>query len=148
MLPEILGDFEGKIWIEFVENVCKVNVSIGFSEFTAEKKVELVSLAKNKKNAAAVGITGKIRSILEDVYLDENVRKMTNTIPDPYYSTVGCVDYTYLWSLDRYKEEINKDEDANEWDQLEKSVIAAVADDVIVGVKGRQADIIVIKKFA
>ena len=34
------------------------------------------------------------------------------------------------------------------WDELEKSVIAKIADDVIVGLKGKRVDIIVKKSFA
>ena len=41
-----------------------------------------------------------------------------------------------------------KEEQAEAWDELEKSVIASVADDVIVGVKGKQANITIVKKFA
>ena len=148
MLPEILGDFEGKIWIEFVEGVCKVRVSIDFVQFTADKKEELISLAKNKKNASAVGITGKIRSLLEDIFLDDETRKMMNSVPSSLYMTTGVSDYTYLWRLEDYKLQTKNDDKAEAWDELEKSVIAAIADDVIVGVKGKTADITVIKKFA
>ena len=42
----------------------------------------------------------------------------------------------------------NAPEEEKEWDELEKSIIASIADDVIVGVKGSQADIIIVKKFA
>ena len=42
---------------------------------------------------------------------------------------------------------MKKDEKSDEWDELEKSVIASTADDVIVGVKGKRADIVIIKKF-
>ena len=43
---------------------------------------------------------------------------------------------------------MKKEEQTEAWDELEKSVIASAADDVIVGVKGRKADIIIVKKFA
>ena len=58
------------------------------------------------------------------------------------------VDYSYLWTLARYRNSVNKDEHVEDWDELEKSVIASVADGVIVGVKGKQADIVIVKKFA
>ena len=58
------------------------------------------------------------------------------------------VDCYYLWSLEQYRNSVKKEEQAEAWDELEKSVIASVADDVIVGVKGKRADIIVVKKFA
>ena len=61
---------------------------------------------------------------------------------------VDTIDYAYLWSLDQYRETISKEERAADWDELEKSVIASVADDVTVGVTGKRADITIIKKFA
>jgi hypothetical protein len=39
-------------------------------------------------------------------------------------------------------------EDVADWDELEKSIIANLADDVIVGVKGRKANFIIVKKFS
>jgi hypothetical protein len=61
---------------------------------------------------------------------------------------VDSADYNYYWSLEQYKQEVEKEKQTDAWDELEKSVIASVADDVIVGVKGKKADIIVVKKFA
>ena len=70
MLPRIIDDFNGDLWFEFEDGVCKVHISLLFDEFTAKKKSELVAIAKNKKNASAVGIVGKIRSALENVVLE------------------------------------------------------------------------------
>ena len=44
--------------------------------------------------------------------------------------------------------DLKKEAEKENWDELEKSVIASVADDVIVGVKGKKAEIVIIKKFA
>ena len=38
-------------------------------------------------------------------------------------------------------------EDSGDWDQLEKSIVAKLADDVIVGVRGKKVEIIIIKEF-
>ncbi len=156
MLPNIIKDFSGDFWIDFEDGVCRVNVSIKLAEFTAEKKAGLVSIAKNKKNAATVGVVGKIRSALENAFLDEDSfgdAEMTlesRYFSMDYYSGIDYsagMDYAYLWSLDKYRSTVKREEKAEAWDELEKSVIASVADDVIVGVKGRRADIIVVKKF-
>ena len=151
MLPNIIDEFSGDIWIEFEEGVAKVVLSVKFEEFTAEKKKELVNIAKNKKNAAAVGIVGKIRSAIENFFLDENFIPNFELSARSYDMATGYhdgVDYAYLWSLEQYRNGVNKEKQADNWDELEKSVIASVADDVIVGVKGKQANITVIKKFA
>ena len=150
MLPNIIDDFSGDIWFEFENGICKVNVSIQFDEFSFDKKERLIGIAKNKKNAAAIGIVGKIRSVIEDFFLDGKSLQ-------PYVVSSGLfnlatgysegVDYSYLWSLGQYKNTV-KEEQAEDWDELEKSIIASLADDVIVGVKGKQANIIIIKNFA
>ncbi|MEE0840298.1 MAG: hypothetical protein U0L72_07120 [Acutalibacteraceae bacterium] len=151
MLPHIIDDFDGELWIEFENGVCKVNVSIEFKEFTSKKKEELVSIAKNKKNAAAVGIVGKIRDSLENFFLDEESMEALALSSGTFSLGTGYsegVDYAYIWRLDEYRSTVKKEEQTEAWDELEKSVIASAADDVIVGVKGRKADIIIVKKFA
>jgi hypothetical protein len=151
MLPHIIDDFDGELWIEFENGVCKVNVSIEFKEFTSKKKEELVSIAKNKKNAAAVGIVGKIRSAIENCFMDaDKLQTYFMALESYQMGTEYCssADYSHIWSLDQYRSTVKKEEKTEAWDELEKSVIASAADDVIVGVKGRKADIIIVKKFA
>ena len=151
MLPNIIDDFNGELWIEFEERVCRVNISLYFEEFTAEKKNELVGIARNKKNAAAVGIVGKIRSAIENAFLDDSIALGFKAAESAYACEHGApyrIDYSYVWELEQYRSTVKKEEKSEAWDELEKSVIASVADDVIVGVKGKRADIIIVKKFA
>ena len=156
MLPNIIDDFNGDFWIDFEDGVCKVNVSLRFDKFTLEKKEGLVAISKNKKNAAAIGIVGKIRSALEDVFMSDDsfgggdMSLGSRYFVTEYYSDMdhySGMDYSCLWSLEQYKTSVKKEEKTESWDELEKSVIASVADDVVVGVKGKRADIIVVKKF-
>ena len=151
MLPNIIDEFEGNLWIEFEEKVCKVKVSIKIPEFNTAKKDELIGIAKNKKNAAAVGVVGKIRNSIENFFLNDELMTTLNYSGNSYYLATGYsegIDYSYVWSLEQYRNSVKHEEKADAWDELEKSVIASVADDVIVGIKGKQADIIIVKKFA
>ena len=150
MLPNIIDDFEGDLWIEYDEGVCKVNVAIEIPEFNLDKKEDLIAIAKNKKNAAAFGIVGKIRSAIENFFLDEAPIGCFDASFGAFYEAgySGYVDYSCLWTLEQYRNQVQKEEQSEEWDELEKSVIASVADDVIVGVKGKRANIVIIKKFA
>ena len=151
MLPNIIDDFEGILWIEYEEGVCKVNVTIDIPEFDIDKKSELIAFAKNKKNAAAVGIVGKIRSAIEDFFLNgESVRALDASAGAHYMSAgynVG-VDYSYFWSLEQYRSTVQTGAKNDDWDELERSIIASVADDVTVGVRGHRAEIVIVKKFA
>ena len=96
------------------------------------------------------GIVGKIRDAIEDFFLDEERIKAVSLSSGSFGLGTGYsegVDYSYLWRLEQYRKSVKKDGQAEAWDELEKSVVASVADDVIVGVKGRQANIIIVKKF-
>lgn len=150
MLPNIIDDFEGTLWIEYEGGVCKVKASIRIPDFNTEKKSELIAVAKDKKNSAAVGITGKIRDAIENFFLDEAAVEPFDASNTFFHLSTGYsegVDYSYIWSLEQYKTTVSQNEKTVEWDELEKSVIAAASDDVIVGVKGKQADIVIVKKF-
>lgn len=151
MLPEIIGDFEGKLWIEFEKGLCRINVSITMTELSAERREELIKISKNGKNAAAVGLVGKIRSSMEKLMLDTDfadafsASMVTIDVNTGYYMGM---DYTSCWSMGQFKHgEADAPEQPAQWDELERSVIESVADDVVVGVKGKRADIVIIKKF-
>ena len=151
MLPNIIDKFEGSLWIESENGVCKIHVSIRIPEFNADKKEELIGIAKDKKNAAAVGIVGKIRNAIENFFLDEDIALTFVTSAESFHFATEFnegVDYSYYWSLEQYRDLVKKEAQEDAWDELEKSVVASVADDVIVGIKGHQADIIIVKKFA
>lgn len=151
MLPNIINDYEGDFWIEFEKGVCKVHMSIEFSEFTVEKKKELINIAKDKKNAAITGIASKIRSAVENFFLDDETMRGYAMSSEAFRMATGYADdinYSYYWSLEQYRNEVKNAQKAEDWDELEKSVIASVADDIVVGVKGKHADIIITKNFA
>lgn len=150
MLPNIVDNFSGDFWIEFEDGVCKVNVTIDIPELDKNKKEQLIDVAKNKKNAAAVGIVGKIRNVIENYFLNRNDAEFYVASPELYHLSAGACDgmeYAYCWTLNQYKVSVKEAAREEEWDELEKSIIAALADDVIVGVKGKQANIVIIKKI-
>ena len=151
MLPNIIDEFDGDLYIDFEGGVCKVSLSIQIPEFNTAKKAELIGIAKNKKNSAAVGIVGKIRNSIENFLLDEErmeALSLSSVAVGTGSEYSAGVNYAYQWRLEEYRGSVKKEEQAEAWDELEKSVIASVADDVIVGVKGSRANIVVVKKFA
>ena len=98
-----------------------------------------------------------IRSALENVFLEEDsfgggdMPLESRYFVTEYYNSIDqfyAADYSSLWSLEHYRSTVKKEEKTEKWDELEKSVIASVADDIVVGVKGKRADIIIVKKFA
>ena len=152
MLPHILGKFNGDFWIEFNDGVCKINASIIISDLNSGRKNDIIAISTDGKNASATGIVGSIRNAIENFFLNEEAYMSSfATSSHSLHSSTQYSEYTgysYTWSLEDYKGSVKKKEQPEAWDELEKSVISSVADNVIVGVKGDQANIIIIKKFA
>ena len=148
MLPNIVDDFNGEFWIDYEDGVCKVNAKIDIENLNVEEKEELIKISTSKKNSAAKGIVGKIRDAIDNLLLNENA-KMALASSGGYCLHAGYFGAsagTPFWSLSNYKS--NATEENNEdWDELEKSIITKLADDVLVGVKGKSAHIIIVKKF-
>ena len=72
-------------------------------------------------------------------------------------STGGPVGYnaamdSYVWSMNRYKSEVEgsveeNSEAADAWDELEKSIVANLADEVSVKIVGNEVEITIFKAF-
>ena len=151
MLPELVGNFEGYFWIEVENGVCYVKASIELGTISSQKREQLISVTKSKKNAAAVGVVGKIRSALESFFLDYDQVDASFVVPemmDLRTSYDMAWEYSYYWSLEDYKHSVKDSDKKEAWDELEKSVIASVADDIIIGIKGSRADITIVKNIA
>ena len=143
MLKELSQDFEGEFWIE------RENLSFAFiaqlhinEVMDLQTKRTFIELSSDKKNAAAKGIMGKIRDVVENMLYSENAMYSSSFVS---YQLETAVLLNDQWTLNRYKDaERDKEEP---WDELEKSIIANIADDVIVSVKGNNVEIVIVKNF-
>lgn len=161
MLPGLVDKFYGKFWAENDGNNYELHVELKSDGMSLEMRDEILSVSKSGKNAAAKGIMGKIRAIAETMLLA--AFDPTLSIPvleGEYYdfagynmgfgyidsSMMGETEYAYSWSLYNYKMAVEeKEEDA--YGELERSIVAKLADDIIVGVRGDNVEIVVKKAF-
>ncbi|MCR5767082.1 MAG: hypothetical protein K6G45_01155 [Lachnospiraceae bacterium] len=162
MVTAITEDFSAQFWIESVEDGnCKLHLTARTIMDYAKKR-ELIDASSDKKNAAAKGIMGKIRQIIENsLYsIDEAGSLSAEYGGTPLmYGEMGMGDpgasleaSTYYWSLQKYRSrvaEYGTENDAGKeaWDELEKSIVANIADDVSVAVKGDIVELVITKKF-
>ena len=155
MLPQLLTYGAGRFWIENEHTAYELHVSLTPDEFVTVDREKLLSVSKSGKNAAAVGILSKICIAVEKM-MNDRARATVDT-PFDFYD-MGMYNYGdyQAWSLMNYRSRVKtgceQDQAAREslreqWDELEKSIITNLADDVTVGVKGGRVDIAVIKKF-
>lgn len=148
MLPELVNHFDGVFWLQNDEKKYELHVELSVAGMSKEVKDSLIAVSAAKKNAAATGFMGRVREIAENMLLRSEDSDYAFDSYQYMYDYSLDLHYSYAWSLDRYVAN-NRDaakKDA-EWDQLEKSIVAKLADDVIVGVRGSKVDIIIKKEF-
>ena len=163
MVNAITGECEAVFWLESVkERLCRIHLEARTS-MDYIKKQELIDVSTDKRNSAAKGIMGKIRELIETgLYSIDRIGqlKMEYGETPVMYGTMGRCDVEtasmnaciYQWSLEKYRkgmEEAERKEEnlGEEWDELEKSIVANIADDVRVAVSGDHVELVLEKRI-
>ena len=152
IIRSITGETEGEFWIEDNDDVFQLHLRVN-TTMDSEKRERLLSTSTSGKNESARGFMGRLRNFF-DVEADADVAASAGPLFSAMYSdssTGSALDYE--WSLLRYQEQLNSrgenDPIAREaWDELEKSVVAHVADDVKISIRGRTVEMTIVKKMA
>lgn len=119
MLPNLMDYGSGKFHIENVDNMIQIHLEL-FLKDTAVKAAAAKRAAEAKANAGK-GTAGMLKRIISAV--DSAALKM------------GVVKKETSWSLREYINSVRSTERENNidaWDELEHSIIANIADDVVV----------------
>ena len=151
MMRSITGEPEGEFWIEDHNGIYELHRRVA-ARMNFEKREQLLSVSASGKNEAACGLMGRIREFF-DWGCDEEYDGLSMALmPDAFeHSTSPVLDWE--WSMRRYENvvsaKLGKDEAAREaWDELEKSVVKNVADDVKVFIRGGFVEMTILKKMA
>ena len=167
MLRAVAGEFNATFWLEWRDSIftwsnngtCALHIEAR-ADLNYPGRQEFLSLSTEGRNSAPRGIMEKIRELVEAGLfgMEESLKFQTEYgagILD--YGTLGMVDggmsqAFYSWSMQKYKEGVagTKTGDkvaAEAWDELEKSVIANIADEVRVGVRKGSVELVVVKEF-
>lgn len=160
MVEAITGDFTADFWIES-DKKCAVRICLtANTAMDYVKKKELIEASSDKKNTAAKGFMGKIRQLIENgLYSIDEVGSLQSDYSDMVYMNLGMCEVApgstvhavnFMWSLESYKNSVSiaSEDKAKEeaWDELEKSVVAKLADDVRVGVSGNTVKMVIEKR--
>ena len=158
MARTMLEDFYGQIWFTAEGRACEIHFE-ATADMNADRKEELLSVSSTGKNASARGfmarlgetISGMLRSAGKsmDAYGQQTMKYGIVHMPDMASASTGMVT---VWSLQSYVSDLNAAPDGDTgaeaaWDELEKSIVAKLADDVIVGVRGDRIDLVIKKTF-
>ena len=151
MMHSITGENSGKFWIEedFGEYQLHLQVETVVSK---EKREELLAASSSGKNEASKGLMGALREFFFRG-ADEDIAAYNNPLLNAGATKDAAASMTdWQWSLTRYQDNLRamdaeKPEVSEAWDELEKSVVKNLADDVKISIKGWQTELIIIKKM-
>ena len=152
LMRSLTGETEGRFWIEDAENVYSLHLQV-LTRMTSVKREQLLAASSSGRNESARGLMGRLRDFF-DRSADEDLAAFTSPalLPGGFEHTTPTLDWE--WSMIRYEDSLSaqirqNDSAAKEaWDELEKSVVAHVADDVKVAISGGQVELTIIKKLA
>ena len=142
------GDFKAQFWIENEDDEYRIRLN-ATTNMNIDKKDRLLSLSTSGKNSAVTGFMSKIADIIDNGFLNYN-----DIMKDQQFIGYGMINETpvigepFVWSLQNYKNSLESTSDKKQeaWDELERSIVASIANDVIVGVKKDSVDLTIIYK--
>ena len=158
MVKAMLEDFYGQLWFVVEGGICEIHFE-ATSDMNSGKKRELLSVSTSGTNAAAKGfmsrigemITGALYNVGQtlDAYGQETIRYGVVHMPVDMSLNTGVVP---IWTLQNYRTDLEQARGTDDYaeaalDDLEKSIVARLADDIVVGVKGDRVDLIITKAF-
>ena len=144
MLRSINSEHVGRFWIDATENEYWLHLKT-VTTMSARKRSQLLSASTSGKNEAHRGIMGKIRAFFEPMLDEDTPEYLADTI---VYDADDCL----TWSMGAYRDRLEKDKDTEsgaqeEWDELEKSVVSHVADNIQVSIRGNEVELTIYKLY-
>jgi hypothetical protein len=153
LMRTFTGELKGDFWLEAKDSTVEVHLKTEIPMDQQTKK-ELLSVSSTGKNAAAKGFMGKIRDMISTATLPEDPETKAMTEQALGLMALGCqagsYSGSYSWSMSSYVASIEKAEaiQAQEAkDELEKSIVANLADDVTVHIVNSDVEITIYKSF-
>ena len=155
MMKALTGEQEADFWIDDDDNTFRLHLKAETS-MNAEMRRNLLSASTSGDNIAAKGVMGKMRDLFnrlvepsEAPLSGEYAAGWTNSNLSTAQAAAVAKNYSSVavnmnvWSLNKYR----ANQTGEKWDELEKSIIANVADEVEIGIAEGTVEMIVYKKL-
>ena len=159
MVKALVDDFYGQLWYEAEGKRCEIHLQ-ATADVNTDQREELLSMSTSGRNAAAKGFMAMLKDVVSGAVhsfgrsMNDYGREVARYgIVNPADVGGFAVDAMVpIWTLQTYREGLDtqrlSDGSAEEaWDELEKSIVGKLADDIIVGVKGDRIEMVIVKDF-
>ena len=152
LMRSVTGAGEGLFWIEDEDQEYRLHLQVR-ARLSEEKRERLLDVSSSGKNESAKGLMGRLRDFF-DWGSDEDLATFTSPLlmPEAFEHTSSPV-LDWEWSMRRYESALcaqmaNDPAARDAWDELEKSVVKHVADDVKVFIRNGVVELVILKKLA
>jgi len=157
LIRSFSADLQGDFWLETDDKNVEIHLKTVIP-MDLQTRGELLAVSTSGENSAAKGIIGKIREMiaLKTLPEDPNTKVMTEQalgLISAGYEMSSYVAGAYSWSMSTYisridKADFNIEEKKEAKDELEKSIVANLADDVKVSIVNSDVEVTIFKSFA
>ena len=152
LMRALTGESEGVFWIEDEDGEYRLHLRVR-TRLNADERAQLLSVSSTGKNESAKGRMGRLRDFF-DWGSDADLAAYNGPLLMPeMYETTSSPSLDWEWSMVRYEDALNRrmaaaDPAAKEaWDELEKSVVTHVADDIRVSIRNGNVEMVILKKM-
>ncbi len=156
MLKTIVGPTQLRYWVESDGNAFSLHLAAN-TAMNSELRRELLKTSTTGENAAAKGFMGRLRDIFTRLADSDAVAAIPYEYGYSYVDVTGfdaSMDMSpnamlYGWSLNAYKAAVeeHREETPEQWDELEKSITAKLADEVKIFIRGNTVEMVIEKAF-
>ena len=154
MIRSITGNTQADYWLEYQNRHFSIHLQLSV-RMTQDLYTELVDVSTSGKNVAVKGFMGNIKNMIAVMLLPQNVNLLGSSLG--LMSLGGSASQyngseAYNWSMSRYKagledDDTETDDKENASDELEKSIIASLSDEITVSIVGSRVEITIFKTF-
>ena len=161
MMRQVTHEAQADFWVQSEGGEFELHL-VAHPTITGKVRKELLKISTSGKNEAAKGFMGKIRDLFDRALTAAVPEEGAGSIAQGFIMPAGMFvgdPMTYdaaagmiTWSMNHYisaiKDESEHDSEVKEeWDELEKSIVANIADEVKIAIAGDTVEMTVYKSF-
>ena len=150
MVRALTGESEADFWIEDEDGVYQLHLKTDAAVSTVMRE-KLMEVSTSGQNKEAKGVMGKLRELFERSLEPTGIGRdplLANGMAVGAGSMEIGAASAGIWLFSRYKTALQEGRGPQEdWDELEKSIVANVADEIEIGIKDNTVEMIIYKKF-
>lgn len=153
MLPWLMQNAAGEFWVENSAERYELHVALK-ARLSADERRDVLGMRQLGKDEPPTTLASRLRRAVEKAFaaltaadLSEFREYVLRDSHVPEADTGTYAGSAAIWALSAERDAPHEEE-ARQWDELEKHVIARFASDVLVEIRGRHVEIIVVKDFS